>query len=106
MTTAYVRTMGEILKEFNAAPDTGLNSAQVIPQEGAIRSEPSHSGHRKNFLNILAALANNVIVYLFAAGCRGQPDTLLPGPVEHFLRRYWIAWQRKLRENQMRNWLK
>ncbi len=30
MTTAYVRTTGEILKEFNVAPDTGPSSAEVI----------------------------------------------------------------------------
>jgi hypothetical protein len=46
MTSAYVQTTGEILKEFNVALDAGLSSIAVIhTQAAAIQSEPSYSGH-------------------------------------------------------------
>jgi hypothetical protein len=52
---------------------------------------------RNSRWDIPAALTNNVRLS-FPAGCQGQPDALLLGPVVHFLRRYWIAQQRKLNE--------
>ncbi len=34
MTNAYIEITGEILKEFNVAPDTGLTRAEVIHRRG------------------------------------------------------------------------
>ncbi len=88
MTAAYIRTTSEILKEFNIAPDTRLNSAQVIHRREQSGPNSLTYAMRKSLWDIPASLTSNVIVYLFAAGCRGQPDALLLGPAVHFLRRY------------------